>query len=66
MNELNIKYEPQKKSHMIAIHEREDVVKDRRDYDINNNKKEINEPCWIQFKDKEFYKILSKHNISNE
>ena len=66
MNELNIKYESQKKSCMIAIHERVDVVKDRRDCVINNNKKEINEPCWIQFKDKEFYKILSKYNISNE
>ena len=54
MNGLNTKYVP-KKSNIIVIDERKDIKKERRQYIFNNNKQEINEPCWIQFKEKEFY-----------
>ena len=47
MDDLEFKHCPVKKSYMISIHEREDVVKERIKCFMKNKKDEINEPFFM-------------------
>ena len=63
MNDLEFKHCSVKKSHIINIHECDDVVQQRISYAAQNNEDEINEPCCIHFNEKYFNKLLRKSNI---
>ena len=60
MDELNFKCCAVKKSYMISMHEREDVRKDRKAHMLKNKENELNEPCFIRFRTREFQKLIKK------
>ncbi len=60
MKELGFAYVPAKKSYMVKIHEREDVVESRGEYIKKCFRDELQESCWIQFEATEFDEFINQ------
>ena len=58
MKEIGFSYQPAKKSYMVNIHERPDVVEGREEYNKNFFRDEIQESCWIQFEEEQFRQLI--------
>ena len=63
MEDLGFKCVKSKKSHVTAVHEREDVVKDREIYLKRFATTELQESCWIQLSKKDLNNVLNSHGI---
>ena len=63
MEENGFRHCKQKKSHVIDIHERKDVVKDRIKYLEKFFQDELAEPCWITFERHKFQEIMNAFEI---
>lgn len=61
MWEMNFGYRPEKKSYMINIHERADMVKDREEHYLPAHfENKLQESCWFQIKDETLMQQLTK------